>query len=162
VRVHHRTSKSPFAASVSCGGVQFFNLSLLTSDFMSALARLFLFDGFSRQSATSFAVSCIVVVTGLVLYNTAEMTSSRRQVLGSQVEGAIAAEYGAWTANMALPSAASLQMSDRMGAAGTHNTLTAGAAESVPIDGEKRAQTSTCGQLQSEVDGNALSSGVLF
>jgi hypothetical protein len=51
--------------------MQYFNLSLLTSDFYSAGARIFFFGGFSAASAGSFAVSCACVVAGLAIYYTA-------------------------------------------------------------------------------------------
>jgi hypothetical protein len=51
-------------------------LSLLTSDFYSAGARVVFFGGFSATAALSFAASCTCVVTGLVLYYTAPETSA--------------------------------------------------------------------------------------
>ena len=59
--------------------VQFFNLSLLTSDFMSALARFLFFDGFTLRAALFFAGSCALVVTGLVLYYTAPATAEHHK-----------------------------------------------------------------------------------
>jgi hypothetical protein len=58
--------------------MQFLNLSLLTSDFYSAAARVLFFGGFSTQAAFSFSLSCIIVVAGLVLYFTAPESASHR------------------------------------------------------------------------------------
>jgi hypothetical protein len=57
--------------------VQFFNLSLLTSDLYAALARILFFGSFTKRSGVAFAVSCSLVATGLVLYFTTPETQAR-------------------------------------------------------------------------------------
>lgn len=50
--------------------MQFFNLSLLTSDFYAFAARAMLLQGFTRSSLTVYVISTTLVVIGLVLYFT--------------------------------------------------------------------------------------------
>lgn len=56
--------------------MQFLNLSLLTSDFYSAAARVLFFGGFSTHAALCFSLSCAIVIAGLVLYFTAPESSA--------------------------------------------------------------------------------------
>jgi len=47
------------------------NLSVLTSDFWAAGARILLFGGFSARAAVSFAASAAMVCGGIAIYVTA-------------------------------------------------------------------------------------------
>jgi len=51
------------------GGAAILNLSLLSSDLWSALARLIFFGGFSAWSAVSFLVAFVFVAAGIALYS---------------------------------------------------------------------------------------------
>jgi hypothetical protein len=56
--------------------VQFFNLSLLTSDVYAAAARILFFGSFTKRSGAIFSISCALVVTGLVCYFTTPETQA--------------------------------------------------------------------------------------
>lgn len=96
--------------------MQVLNLSLVASDFYSALARILFFGGFSLYAALSFTVSCTVVVAGIVLYflpdivvrRGATLTTEAARVYSSpHVYGAVACdveEEGTYAAGLGYDS----------------------------------------------------------
>lgn len=60
----------PLTCNLLGSGVQFFNLSLLTSDFYAFAVRALFFHGFTRCSLTVYLISTTLVIIGLVLYFT--------------------------------------------------------------------------------------------
>ena len=66
----------PWLASEWRRRLQFFNLSLLTSDFYAAAVRVLFFQGFDATSALAFAVAAVAVIAGLLIFFTAPSLSS--------------------------------------------------------------------------------------